>query len=176
MHYGSCTRCRISSETPGVAVAALVNQLIVRRSRLFFDLPAQHVFERALNRVFAHQLELSARVTFPNCDLGKRDGNRAIAERIVARRLHVVEIAPRYVHDRPNRAGAVTFPPRRSWDNNHNSSTKMQHKNGPWPMNMMPPSVGYDVDAPPESDWLALFAMVNFSRLRVGAANRTDMR
>jgi hypothetical protein len=32
----------------------------------------------------------------------------------------------------------------------------------------MQPSVGYDADAAPELDCLALFAMVNFSRLRVG--------
>jgi hypothetical protein len=48
--------------------------------------------------MFAHQLEVSARILFPNCNLSKRDGDRAVAERIVPGLLHVIEIAPGYVH------------------------------------------------------------------------------
>jgi hypothetical protein len=48
--------------------------------------------------MFAHQLKLRVRISFPNRHLGERHGDRPIPERIVPALLHVVNIAPGHVH------------------------------------------------------------------------------
>src|ERR1039458_4561546 len=83
---------------PRITVAVFVDNLVLDRRNFFVGLLAQHVFNRTVNRVFAHQLELGPRVLIPKVNVCKRDGDRPIAKWVITGRLNVAQIAPRYIH------------------------------------------------------------------------------
>src|ERR1700692_4526105 len=86
----------VSSADHETSAPALQSQRIASTDGL--DLLAEQIAGRALNRIFSHQLELRIRLLLPNRDFGKRNGDRAIAERILPRLLHAIYIVPGYVH------------------------------------------------------------------------------
>ncbi len=89
----ACTGPRADHEP---SAPALQSQRIASTDGL--DLLAEQIAGLALNRIFSHQLELRIRLLLPNRNFGKRNGDRAIAERILPRLLHAIYVVPGYVH------------------------------------------------------------------------------
>jgi hypothetical protein len=89
---------------------ALQSQRIASTDGL--DLLAEQIAGLALNRIFSHQLELRIRLLLPNRNFGKRNGDRAIAERILPRLLHAIYVVPGYVHK--CLSGRTSFSSRRA--------------------------------------------------------------
>jgi hypothetical protein len=59
---------------------------------------AEHVANSPLDPIFSHQLELRVGLFFPNRDFRKSYSDSAIAKRILARLVDVVQITPGYIH------------------------------------------------------------------------------
>ena len=109
MYHHQRTRRRISDKGPAVSVAALVEQSVARR--LHRSLFTERVLGRVVNNwVSAHQPKRGVRVRLPDGDLGKRDCDQPVPKRKDTRFLNVIQIAPRYTHDKVNQIPvAFTF-------------------------------------------------------------------